>query len=180
MEGVIFVGGVAIGQPASSVPIAAIVGILCGLVCGFLIYHFASRSSKRANHFLSGQAKFVTALRIFLVVMTNLLLLVGAGLFSKAVWAFELNAFQKIVGASLDDTGGTGPGSYDVRGNVWHLDCCSPATGGWQIFNGVLGWQNSATCKLNGFLFPITRQFDEREYQWVAYCHTYFTGWRSL
>ncbi|KAG6332532.1 hypothetical protein ID866_6556 [Astraeus odoratus] len=85
------------------------------------------------------------ALRIFLVVMTNLILLVGAGLFSKAVWAFEENAFQQIVGASIDDTGGTGPGSYDVRGNVWHLDCCSPASGGWQIFNGVLGWQNSAT-----------------------------------
>lgn len=49
MEGVIFVGGVAIGQPASSVPIAAIVGILCGLICGFLIYHFASRSSERQS-----------------------------------------------------------------------------------------------------------------------------------
>lgn len=129
MEGVIFVGGVAVGQPATSIPIAAIVGIICGLVCGFLIYEFSSRS----------------ALKVFLVIMTNLILLVGAGLFSKAVWAFEENSFQKIVGASIDDTGGTGPGSYDVRGNVWHLDCCSTGTGGWQIFNGVLGWQNSAT-----------------------------------
>lgn len=77
--------------------------------------------------------------------MTNVILLVGAGLFSKAVWAFQENDFQQIVGASIDDTGGTGPGSYDVRGNVWHLDCCSPADSGWQIFNGVLGWQNSAT-----------------------------------
>lgn len=128
------------------------------------------------NHILSGQAKIVTALRIFLVVMTNLLLLVGAGLFSKAFWAFEENAFQKIVGASIDDTGGTGPGSYDVRGNVWHLNCCSTSTGGWQIFNGILGWQNSATSKLDGFLFLITRQFDERQYQLVACWHTYFTG----
>lgn len=129
MEGVIFVGGVAVGQPATSIPIAAIVGIICGLICGFLIYEFSSRS----------------ALKVFLVIMTNLILLVGAGLFSKAVWAFEENSFQQIVGASIDDTGGTGPGSYDVRGNVWHLDCCSTGTGGWQIFNGVLGWQNSAT-----------------------------------
>ncbi|KAI6045260.1 iron permease FTR1 [Pisolithus marmoratus] len=129
MEGVIFVSGVAIGQPASSIPIAAITGIICGLVCGILIYQFSSR----------------LALKVFLVIMTNLLLLVGAGLFSKAVWAFEENAFQQIVGASIDDTGGTGPGSYDVRGNVWHLDCCSTGTGGWQIFNAVLGWQNSAT-----------------------------------
>ena len=104
-----------------------------------------------ANHFmsLSGQAKFVTALRTFLVVMTNLLLLVGAGLFSKAVWAFEAHAFQRLVGGDVDDTGGTGPGSYDVRGNVWHLDCCSPNSGGWQVFNGIFGWQNSATCELD-------------------------------
>lgn len=129
MEGVVFVSGVAIGQPATSIPIATLTGILCGLVCGLLIYQFATRS----------------ALKIFLVVMTNVILLVGAGLFSKAVWAFQENDFQQIVGASIDDTGGTGPGSYDVRGNVWHLDCCSPADSGWQIFNGVLGWQNSAT-----------------------------------
>ncbi|KIK18786.1 hypothetical protein PISMIDRAFT_683791 [Pisolithus microcarpus 441] len=129
MEGVIFVSGVAVGQPATSIPIAAIVGIICGLVCGFLIYQFSSRLT----------------LKVFMVIMTNLILLVGAGLFSKAVWAFEENAFQQIVGTNIDDTGGTGPGSYDVRGNVWHLNCCSTGTGGWEIFNAVLGWQNSAT-----------------------------------
>lgn len=129
MEGVIFVGGVAVGQPATSIPIAAIVGIICGLVCGFFIYQFSSG----------------LALKVFMVIMTNLILLVGAGLFSKAMWAFEENAFQQMVGAGIDDTGGTGPGSYDVQGNVWHLNCCSTGTGGWQIFNAVLGWQNSAT-----------------------------------
>lgn len=46
MEAVIFVGGVALGQPAESIPIAAICGILCGLIIGWLIYAFASRSSK--------------------------------------------------------------------------------------------------------------------------------------
>ena len=46
MEAVIFVGGVSLGQPATSIPIAAIVGLVCGLICGFLIYQFASRSSK--------------------------------------------------------------------------------------------------------------------------------------
>ncbi|KAI6115100.1 iron permease FTR1 [Pisolithus croceorrhizus] len=129
MEGVIFVSGVAVGQPATSIPIAAIVGIICGLVCGFFIYQFSSR----------------LALKVFMVVMTNLILLVGAGLFSKAVWAFEENVFQQLVGANVDDTGGTGPGSYSVQGNVWHLNCCSTSTGGWEIFNAVLGWQNSAT-----------------------------------
>ena len=45
MEAVIFVGGVSLGQPATSIPLATIVGLICGLVCGFLIYTFASRTS---------------------------------------------------------------------------------------------------------------------------------------
>lgn len=46
MEAVIFVGGVSLGQPATSIPIAAIMGIICGLIIGFFIYEFASRTSK--------------------------------------------------------------------------------------------------------------------------------------
>ncbi|KAG1868464.1 iron permease FTR1 family-domain-containing protein, partial [Suillus subluteus] len=130
IEAVIFVGGVALGQPAESIPIAAIVGLVCGLVCGFFIYQFASRST----------------LTIFLIVMTNLILLIGAGLFSKAIWSFQENAFNNLLGVDVDDAGGNGPGSYDVRGNVWHLDCCNPETDmPWGIFNAVLGWTNSAT-----------------------------------
>lgn len=49
MEAVVFVGGVALGQPAKSIPIAAIVGLLCGIIVGFIIYAFASRTSK--SHF---------------------------------------------------------------------------------------------------------------------------------
>jgi high-affinity Fe2+/Pb2+ permease len=81
--------------------------------------------------------------------MTNLLLLIGAGLFSRATAAFETNAFNHIVGANVDDTGGTGPGSYRVQGNVWHLDCCSASSGqNWSIFNAILGWDNNATSNL--------------------------------
>ena len=79
--------------------------------------------------------------------MTNFILLIGAGLFSKAVWAFQENAFMHLIGASGDDAAGTGPGSYDVRGNVWHLNCCSSSSGSWSVFNAVFGWENSATCK---------------------------------
>jgi high-affinity iron transporter len=49
MEAVIFVGGVSLGQPAASIPIAAVVGIICGIVIGFIIYEFASRTSKPLN-----------------------------------------------------------------------------------------------------------------------------------
>ncbi|KAF9456603.1 iron permease FTR1 [Collybia nuda] len=133
MEAVVFVGGVSLGQPATSIPIAAIVGLICGLVCGFLIYQFASRAT----------------LTFFLVVMTNFLMLIGAGLFSKAIAAFEKNAFNTLLGADVDDAGGDGPGSYRVQGNVWHLNCCNPDNPfdgqGWTIFGAIFGWTNSAT-----------------------------------
>ena len=83
--------------------------------------------------------------------MTNLLLLIGAGLFSKSVGALQSHAFDVLLGADVDDTGGDGPGSYDVRGNVWHLDCCNPENNndgpGWGVFGSVLGWSNNATGK---------------------------------
>jgi len=89
-----------------------------------------------------------TALSIFLVIMTNLLLLVGAGLFTKSIAAFERHSFNLLLGADLDDAGGDGPGSYDVRGNVWHLACCNPnnnADGqGWGVFWSIFGWSNNA------------------------------------
>ncbi|KAF8217772.1 iron permease FTR1 [Mycena galopus ATCC 62051] len=133
MEAVIFVGGVSLGQPATSIPIATIVGLICGLIVGFVIYTFASR----------------TTLSVFLVLMTNLLLLIGAGLFSRAIWSFEENAFNNLLGADVDDSGGDGPGSFRVQGSVWHLDCCNPEDDidgqGWSIFNAIFGWTNSAT-----------------------------------
>lgn len=55
---------------------------------------------------------------IFLVVSTCFLLLIGAGLLSKSVGDFETYKFAKLVGGDLAETG-TGPGSYNVHGNVW-------------------------------------------------------------
>lgn len=110
-----------------------LVGLICGLVCGYLIYAFASRAT----------------LTTFLVAMTNFLLLIGAGLFSKAVGDFQRNAFNKLLGSDVDDAGGDGPGSYDVRGAIWHLDCCNPENNtdgtGWGIFNALFGWDNTGT-----------------------------------
>ena len=108
--------------------------------------------------------------------MTNFILLIGAGLFSRAAWSFEMHHFVNMyvflphphsappqlllprltappslpsVGGEVDDTGGDGPGSFNVHGSVWHLDCCNPENnfdnGGWQIFNALFGWTNSAT-----------------------------------
>lgn len=76
LEMVVFIGGVGLALPASSFPLAIICGILAGAVIGVVMY-------KGGNRF---------ALQIFLVISTCFLYLVAAGLFSKAVWNFEMNA----------------------------------------------------------------------------------------
>ena len=46
LETVIFVGGVSLGQEAKSIPLATIVGLLCGIVVGYLLYRSSSRLSE--------------------------------------------------------------------------------------------------------------------------------------
>ncbi|PFH50517.1 hypothetical protein AMATHDRAFT_60938 [Amanita thiersii Skay4041] len=132
MEAVVFVGGVSLGQPATSIPLATIVGLIAGLAAGYLIYQFASR----------------TTLTIFMVVMTNLLLLIGAGLFSRCVGAFQRYEYNKMIGGEASE-GGNGPGSFRIQGNVWHLDCCAAESKfsgqGWTIFSAIFGWNNSGS-----------------------------------
>ncbi|KAL8280307.1 hypothetical protein RQP46_007224 [Phenoliferia psychrophenolica] len=132
LEAVVFVGGVSLGQSARSIPLAAIVGLICGLIIGFLIY----KSSSKLN------------LTIFLIVSTNILFLLGAGLFSKSVGDFERYKFNQGVGSDVAELG-SGPGSFDVRISVWHLDYGNPevntATDGYSIFNAILGWSNDAS-----------------------------------
>ncbi|KAG9122151.1 high-affinity iron permease, partial [Ceratobasidium sp. 392] len=132
LEAVVFVGGVSLGQPAASIPLAAIIGLICGLLVGYLIYVSSSR----------------TSLSAFLVASTSLLLLIGAGLFSKAVGAFERHKFNTKVGGDVAEAG-NGPGSYDVVGNIWHLNCCNPENKtdalGWSVFNAIFGWSNNGS-----------------------------------
>ena len=71
----------------------------------------------------------------------------GLGLFSKAVWYCENHAWSAITGGDASETG-SGPGSYNIRNSVWHVNCCNPELnggGGWGIFNALFGWTNSAT-----------------------------------
>ncbi|KAH6695485.1 plasma membrane iron permease [Plectosphaerella plurivora] len=131
IEAIIFVAGVTFSAPASSVPLPVIVGLLAGIAVGYLLYR--------------GGAS--TRIQVFLVISTCLLYLVAAGLFSRAVWFFEAQEWNKAVGGDAAEVG-NGPGSYDIDKSVWHLNCCNPninGGGGWGIFNAIFGWQNSAT-----------------------------------
>jgi high-affinity iron transporter len=62
-----------------------------------------------------------TRLQYFLVASTCLLYLVGAGLFSRAVWSLEQGKWNKIVGSDASELG-SGPGSYDIDKVVWHVN----------------------------------------------------------
>ncbi|KAL1302667.1 hypothetical protein AAFC00_003032 [Neodothiora populina] len=131
LEAVIFIGGVSLGLPATAFPLAVICGLGAGCLVGYLIYRGGNQAS----------------LQMFLIVSTCFLYLVAAGLFSKAVWYFENHAWGKTIGGDASEVG-SGPGSYDIRKSVWHVNCCNPELnggGGWGIFNAIFGWTNSAT-----------------------------------
>ncbi|KAI9797330.1 MAG: hypothetical protein M1833_005509 [Piccolia ochrophora] len=131
LEAVIFIGGVAVGQPASAFPIPVLTGLAAGCLIGFIIY----------------KGGRIAPIQIFLIVSTCFLYLVAAGLFSRAVGFFEANEWNKAVGGDAAETG-AGAGSYDIRQSVWHVNCCSyelGGGGGWGIFNSLFGWTNSAT-----------------------------------
>lgn len=91
---------VAISESGTSIPIAAVCGILCALVFGYIIYRGGN----------------IMKLHYFFVASTCLLLLIAAGLFSKAIWSFELHAWEQVLGVS-PDTVGVIP--YNVKTAVW-------------------------------------------------------------
>ncbi|KAL4886525.1 iron permease FTR1/Fip1/EfeU [Aspergillus karnatakaensis] len=131
LEAVVYVGGVGLGEPASSFPLAVVCGVAGGGVVGYGIYRTGQTAS----------------MQVFLVISTGFLYLVAAGLLSRGVWFLEADAWNRAIGGDAAETG-AGPGSYDIRQSVWHVNCCSPEIdggGGWGVFNALLGWTNSAT-----------------------------------
>ncbi|KIW88538.1 uncharacterized protein Z519_11107 [Cladophialophora bantiana CBS 173.52] len=129
LEAVVFVGGVSLGLPATAFPIPVITGILAGLLVGYLIY--------RGGNYMT--------IQYFLIASTCVLYLIAAGMFSKSVWSLQFHKFQLQVGGDVAEAG-DGPGSYNIDQTVWHVNCCNPERdNGWDVFNAVLGWQNTAT-----------------------------------
>jgi FTR1 family protein len=104
-EDVRFIAGVGLGLPATSFPLAVLCGLGAGALVGYLIYKGGNK----------------TSLQIFLVISTCFLYLVAAGLFSKGVWNLEQDAWVKLAGEGAAEAG-AGPGSYDIRKSVWHVN----------------------------------------------------------
>lgn len=129
VEAVVFVGGVSLGLPATAFPLPVVCGLIAGLTVGYLIYRGGNAMS----------------IQIFLIASTSVLYLIAAGMFSKAIWYLQFNTFVQKVGSDVGEEG-DGPGSYDITQTVWHVNCCNPEIdNGWDVFNAVLGWQNTGT-----------------------------------
>ncbi|CCF58461.1 hypothetical protein KAFR_0E03090 [Kazachstania africana CBS 2517] len=130
LEAVVFVGGVGIDQPLSSIPLSMITAVIVSGVLGYLFFKYSSSFS----------------LKICLVITTCFMYLIASGLFSKGVWQLELQDYvNKCHGQDMSEVG-SGPGSYDISRSVWHVNCCNgEIDGGWMIFTALFGWTNSAT-----------------------------------
>ncbi|UZJ55061.1 hypothetical protein CBS101457_004381 [Exobasidium rhododendri] len=133
LEGVVFIGGVSLGLPATSIPLPAIVGIFCGLLCGFIVFKAGSFSK----------------VRIFLILSTCVLLIIAAGMISRSVYYFQFYYYVRQVGDAAAESG-SGPGSYNALNYIWHINCCNPEDktnggSGYAILNSLVGWNNTAT-----------------------------------
>ncbi|KAJ3332912.1 high-affinity iron permease [Blyttiomyces sp. JEL0837] len=95
LEGMVFLGGIAISASPADIPLAAISGIICGLAIGYAVF-------KTGNS---------VKLHIFFIGASILILFLAAGLFTKAVRKFEKHVWMQAIGAKDND----GAGSFDVR-----------------------------------------------------------------
>lgn len=130
LEAFVFVGGIGISQPLSTIPLSFLFALLTSAIIGYYLY--------RSSNSLS--------LKIFLISTTCLLYLISSGLFSKGVWQLELQRYINLCNGQDMSEVGSGPGSYDIGNSVWHVNCCNGETdGGWMLFTAILGWTNSAT-----------------------------------
>lgn len=94
LEAVVFIGGVSLGLPATAFPIPAVVGLGSGCFIGFLIYKYTAPPVSYHLFELADECRGgnMAKIQTFLIISTCFLYLVAAGLFSKAVWDFEINA----------------------------------------------------------------------------------------
>lgn len=84
LESVLLFAGVGVSEPISSIPLAAITGLLLGVLLGFVLHRVSGRLS----------------IRWFFVISAYVLLLMAAGFLSKGVHELEEYAYVKSLPAS--------------------------------------------------------------------------------
>ncbi|KAJ3103324.1 high-affinity iron permease [Phlyctochytrium planicorne] len=164
LEGVVFLAGIAISEPLSSIPLSGLSGLLLGLLVGFVIYqagtylgHEApptsppelhpSQSSDSLDPFIPKtvvvEKKKQSPLHAFFVASSVMLLMLASGLVVRAVRGYEVDWWVRKIGGADDPDA---LDSYHVKSALWHFNCCNPNTpGGWAILKSVIGWDNTGT-----------------------------------
>ncbi|KAJ3115718.1 hypothetical protein HDU96_000130 [Phlyctochytrium bullatum] len=148
LEGVIFLAGIAISEPLSTIPLSGLAGLLLGLLLGLGIYQTGSYlgSNKDGNgkdgKGGKGQRKR-HPLHLFFVCSSVMLLMLAAGLVARAVRGFEVDYWVRKVGGADDPDA---LDSYHVPSALWHFNCCNPNIPGiWSIAKSLVGWDNTGT-----------------------------------
>lgn len=130
LEAVVFIGGIGIDSPLTSIPLSMLSATAISAIFGVFFFKYSKSFS----------------LQICLVVTTCFLYLIAGGLFSKGVWQFELQKYVDACNGQDMSEVGNGPGSYDISRSVWHVNCCNGERDGfWMILTAIFGWTNSAT-----------------------------------
>lgn len=125
-ETILLIGGVSFSEAPSSIPLAAIAGVLVGALVSFLIHRASGKLS----------------LRWFFGLSCYVLLLLAAGIFSRSIGKLEDGRWYKA--ASIDDEGDSL--GFDPRTNVWNLACCNEHTSpGFGLMYSLLGYRSIAT-----------------------------------
>ena len=129
LEAVVFLGGVGIDSPMSSLPLSMLSAALISFAIGKFFYKSSTSFS----------------LRICLVIASCFLYTLASGLMSKGVWQIDLQRYvNNCDGQDMTELG-TGPGSYDIKDSVWHVNWGGEKDGFWVILTALFGWTNSAT-----------------------------------
>ncbi|WWC85392.1 uncharacterized protein L201_000255 [Kwoniella dendrophila CBS 6074] len=132
LEGVVFLGGIGLSEKGSAVAGGGLGGLLVGGTIAYLLFSSTTPLS----------------LTKFVQFSSLLLFMIGAGLASRAAYAFERQYFISYVGTAAAEAG-NGPGSYRVKGNIWHLTWWDPEPGSGdnlaQLAQAVVGWNNTGT-----------------------------------
>lgn len=125
LETIMIIGGVSFSEDITSIPLAAIVGIIAGILAGILI----NRASGKLT------------LKSFFIAASYFLLLMAAGIMSRSVGLIQDHMW--ITATGLKDESSS---AFDPRGNVWYLSCCSQKTDpSFGILYSILGYRNIAT-----------------------------------
>jgi len=135
----VFVAGVAISDSPRALPLSIFLGIFVGSIIGYSLYKSTSSKSVTMHHFIvfstcllffvgAGECSgsFLSSLRRVLVsrfLFADSLPFFPCftGLFAKGVGRLESYPFVIGVGGDVAESG-SGPGSYDLRGNIFHFN----------------------------------------------------------